>query len=253
MRSTPATAERRAARCNASGAVREPPGIGHRADHAYARIKADIFEFGLLPGDCFSEPEMALRLGVSRTPVRAALLRLAREGHVTVAPRSGWRVRPLDFKVFDELYEIRVILETAAIGKVCAISPQPALDALRRIWLVPRSQWLSDARTVASLDEAFHGTLVAAAGNAELTRLHGEVAERIRIVRRLDFRRPDRIIMTYREHAQILRHVLRRQADSAALQLSAHVTASQIEVRKITLHMLYEARRAAVEQKPAGG
>jgi DNA-binding GntR family transcriptional regulator len=230
----------------------KPPRIGQRADHAYDWIKGDIFEFRLLPGDRFSEPELAFRLGVSRTPVRQALLRLASEGYVTVASRSGWQVRPLDFKTLDDLYDVRVILETAAIRKLCEMTPQPTLDSLRGPWLSPRAQWRTDAPTVASLDEAFHATLVAATGNAELSRLHGEVSERIRIVRRLDFLQIERIRATYQEHGQILRHVLRRQADSAVLLLRAHVTASKTEVRKITLHMLYEARRRLAEHRAAG-
>lgn len=229
-----------------------PPHVARRADQAYERIKADISDFRLLPGDRFSEPAMALRLGVSRTPVREALLRLAGEGYVSVAPRSGWWVRPLDFKVFDDLYDVRVILETAALRKLCEMTIQPALDALRDTWLTPRSQWSADPRIVASLDEAFHATLVMAAGNAELAQLHGEVSERIRLVRRLDFLRPDRIRATYREHAQILRHVLHRQADSAALLLRSHVTASKLEVRKITLHMLYEARHRLAGRRVSG-
>jgi DNA-binding GntR family transcriptional regulator len=220
----------------------KPPRIGERAGHAYDRIKADILEFRLLPGDRFSEAEIALRLAMSRTPVREALLRLAGEGYVTVAPRSGWQVRLLDFKVFDDLYDVRVILETAAIGKLCEMTPQPALDALRSTWLIPRAQWLTDSIAVANLDEMFHTTLVLATGNAELAQLHGEVSERIRVVRRLDFLHLERIHATYQEHAQILRSVLRGRPDSAALLLRAHITASKLEVRKITLHMLYEAR-----------
>jgi DNA-binding GntR family transcriptional regulator len=220
----------------------KPPRVGERADHAYERIKADIFEFRLLPGDRFSEPELALRLGVSRTPVREALLRLEREGYLTVAPRSGWQVRPLDFKLFDNLYDVRLILETAAVRRLCEMTPQPVLDTLREAWLAPRMQWLTDAATVAALDEGFHATLVAATGNDELARMHREVSERIRIVRRLDFVKPHRIRATYQEHAQILRHILRRHADSASLLLRSHISASKAEVRKITLHMLYEAR-----------
>ena len=229
----------------------KPPRIGQRADHAYERIKADIFEFRLLPGDRFSEPEIALRLGVSRTPVREALVRLAREGYVTVAPRSGWQVRPLDFKAFDDLYDVRLILEMAAVRRLCEMESQPALDALRESWLAPRSQWLSDSRTLAELDEAFHTTLVAATGNEELARMHREVSERIRIIRRLDFLNPERIKTTYQEHAQILRHVLRRQADSASLLLRSHISASKAEVRKITLHVLYEARRELGNKRAA--
>ena len=213
-----------------------------RGHVAYERIKRDIFDFRLLPGDRFSEPEIAERFGMSRTPVREALLRLEREGYVTVAQRSGWQVRPLDFKAFDEFYDVRLILESAAIRRVCELDPQPPLTALREAWLAPRNQWLSDPRAVSGLDEAFHATLVAAAGNRQLSRMHGEIAERIRIIRRLDFLHPERIRATYQEHGQILRHVLRRQVDSALLLLRSHIAASKAEVRKITLHMLYEAR-----------
>ncbi len=230
----------------------KPPRVGQRADHAYERIKADIFEFRLLPGDRFSEPEIALRLGVSRTPVREALLRLAREGYVTVASRSGWQVRPLDFKAFDDLYDVRLILETAAIRRLCEMEPQSGLDSLRETWLAPRAQWLADSRAVAALDEAFHATLVAATRNQELARMHREVSERIRIIRRLDFLKPERVKTTYQEHAQILRHVLRRQSDSASMLLRSHISASKAEVRKITLHMLYEARAGVGAARVAG-
>jgi DNA-binding GntR family transcriptional regulator len=218
-----------------------------RGQVAYERIKGDIFDFRLLPGDRFSEPEIADRFGMSRTPVREALLRLEREGYVTVEQRSGWQVRPLDFKAFDEFYDVRLILESAAIRRVCELDPQPPLTSLRETWLAPRNQWISDPRTVSELDEAFHATLIAAAGNRQLSRMHGEIAERIRIIRRLDFLHPERIRSTYQEHAQILRHVLRRQADSALLLLRSHIAASKAEVRKITLHMLYEARHGLPE------
>jgi DNA-binding GntR family transcriptional regulator len=135
-----------------------------RGQVAYERIKSNIFDFRLLPGDRFSEPEIAERFGMSRTPVREALLRLEREGYVTVEQRSGWQVRPLDLKAFDEFYDVRLILESAAIRRVCELDPQPPLTSLRETWFAPRSQWFNDPRTVSELDEGFHATLVAAAG-----------------------------------------------------------------------------------------
>jgi DNA-binding GntR family transcriptional regulator len=68
------------------------------------------------------------------------------------------------------------------------------------------------------------------------------VTERIRIIRRLDFTRPDRIEATYTEHAKILRAVIQRKADQATLLLKSHIEQSKAEVRKITLHTLHEAR-----------
>jgi DNA-binding GntR family transcriptional regulator len=101
---------------------------------------------------------------------------------------------------------------------------------------------LTSALKVAALDERFHGMLVSAAGNPEVTRCHREVTERIRIIRRLDFTQAHRIDKTYDEHAQILRAVIRRRGEEAARMLRSHVESSKSEVRKITLHRLYTAR-----------
>src|SRR5271163_1927200 len=84
------------------------------AAEVYGRIRADIYDFRLLPGDRFSEGEIADRLQVSRTPVREALFRLQRDGYVDVLYRSGWQVRPFDMQQFQNLYEVRIVLETAA-------------------------------------------------------------------------------------------------------------------------------------------
>ena len=98
---------------------------------------------------------------------------------------------------------------------------------------------------MAARDEAFHCVLVAAAGNAEMARVHREVTERIRIIRRLDFTQAPRIAATYDEHAAILRAVLAGQAATAERLLHDHIAASQAEVRKITLHQVHLARTAS--------
>src|ERR1700744_5718983 len=92
------------------------------AAEVYGRIRADIFDFRLLPGDRFSEGEIADRLQVSRTPVREALFRLQRGGYVDVLYRSGWQVRPFDMRHFEELYDVRIVIETAAIEKLVRLS-----------------------------------------------------------------------------------------------------------------------------------
>jgi DNA-binding transcriptional regulator YhcF (GntR family) len=73
------------------------------AEQAYGLVKQAIFDFDLMPGDRFSEAEVSHATGVSRTPLRQALQQLQREGFVQVFPKSGWRVAPLDFDVFDQL------------------------------------------------------------------------------------------------------------------------------------------------------
>ena len=218
-----------------------------RAESAYRRIKAAVFDFVLLPGEGFTESDMAARLEMSRTPVREALFRLELEGYVQVAFRSGWSVSPFDFKKLEELYDLRIVLECAAVDRLCAAESTPDLGMLRAVWLVAEKDRKADAAEVAALDEAFHATLVSAAGNHEMARVHADVTDGIRIVRRLDFTQPPRITATYEEHAKVLRAVLARRADAAKLMLRTHIEASKAEVRKITIHKLHSARPVAGE------
>jgi DNA-binding GntR family transcriptional regulator len=213
------------------------------AEQVYATLKEEIHDFQLVAGDRFSEAELGNRLGVSRTPVREALFRLRNEGFLDVEPKLGWFVRPIDFAKLEQLYDLRIVLEIASVLRLCARAEDSAeLEALKDIWLVPVAERLTDARQVGANDEQFHATLVRAAGNSEMARVHWDVTERIRIIRRLDFTRQDRIEATYAEHAKILRAVIQRKADQATLMLKTHIEQSKAEVRKITLHTLHEAK-----------
>ena len=215
------------------------------ADSVYQRVKTDIFEFRLLPGARFSENEVAARARVSRTPVREALMRLQREGFLEVHHKSGWRVKELDFDRFEHLYDARIVLELDAVRKLCSGNAQESLTALKKAWLLPPKQRLSDWIAVAQLDEAFHATLLAAAGNPELARMHADVTERIRIVRRLDFTQAERVQYTYEEHAAILRAILARKLQQATMLLRSHIEQSKLEVRKISIHRLHMAHQEA--------
>jgi DNA-binding GntR family transcriptional regulator len=215
------------------------------AEQVYNRLKDDIFNFRLLPGDNFTETEMAQTYGVSRTPLRDALFRMQREGYLEVGFRRGWKVRPIDFDRLDNLYDLRIVLEMAALERLCQqTEPSSHLLELNAIWLLPEAERENEAVRVAALDERFHTNLVAAAGNEEMTRIHTEVTEKIRIVRRLDFLKKNRVDATYEEHGKLLKLIAKRKATEAQILLRAHITQSKLEVRKITIWMLAEARQA---------
>jgi DNA-binding GntR family transcriptional regulator len=218
------------------------------ASGVYERIKAEIFDFALLPGDRFTESEVAERVGVSRTPVREALYRLEREGYIDVSARNGWGVKPFDFAAFENLYDVRVILELAAVRRLCEMECVPDLQDLKDTWFAPAGERVDEAHTVCDMDEAFHQKLVIAAGNPEMARIHRDISERIRIIRRLDFTQAERIDATYEEHAEILRNVARRRVDQTQLLLRTHIEASKAVVRQITLHRLHSARTTLTVQ-----
>ncbi len=226
------------------------------ADEVYEQIRSDLANFVLVPGDRFSELELSDRLGVSRTPVRQALFRLQQEGQVEVLFRNGWRVLPFDFQRFDQLYDLRILIETDAVQRLCegrilgdSQASTALIQGLQSTWLGPKTRRIQDAEAVAGLDEAFHCALVQATGNHEMLRVHRDITERIRVIRRLDFTQRPRVEATYEEHAKILRAVLSGRTDTARMLLRSHIESSQIEVRKITLHQLQTVRNAQLTRR----
>jgi DNA-binding GntR family transcriptional regulator len=220
------------------------------ADQAYAAIKQQIFDFELMPGDRLSESDLAQQIEVSRTPLRQALQRLQHEGFVEAMPKVGWLVPPLSFEKFDELYDFRVLIECFAVHALCMSSEDSAaLPDLARAWQGPVNERLENPIEAGALDEMFHLRIVESTDNREMLRTYREIIERMRIIRRLDFFKPDRITATYDEHAKILTAIQKHRADEAQRLLRAHIEQSKIEVRKITLDMLYQARNRSRSER----
>ncbi|MFL9988044.1 GntR family transcriptional regulator [Paraburkholderia sediminicola] len=228
----------------AQGMPAVPAAANPLAEQVYQQLKNDIFSFRLFPGDRFSENGIAQHYGVSRTPMRDGLFRLQREGYLEVGFRRGWKVSPINFDQLDQLYDLRIVLEVAAVERVGAGGDvaHAAVEALKAIWCVEPELRESDPVKMFGMDENFHRKLVAATGNAEMLRVHNEVTERIRIVRRLDFLKPHRTSATYDEHSTMLNLIERNRVTEAIILLRAHITQSKLEVRKITLSMLAAAR-----------
>lgn len=215
------------------------------ADSVYSQLKAELFEFRLLPGDRFTEAEIADRTGASRTPVRQALYKLQREGFLNVNFRNGWEVRPLDFAQIDALYELRILLEQASVRRMSDLDADQLNDVLVPLevrWRVRPKERSTDAIQVALWDEDFHGGLVAASRNREFARVHLELTEKIRIVRRLGFTGNSRLTATYEEHSAILASLRAREFEAAAKQLALHIEVSRNGARQITLSRLQNAR-----------
>jgi DNA-binding GntR family transcriptional regulator len=104
---------------------------------------------------------------------------------------------------------------------------------------------IQDGEKVGALDENFRYELVKIAGNLEMLKMHQEISERIRIVRRLDFTKQNRIHETYEEHSKILKAILDRRGAEAKRLLTSHIDRSKIEIRKITLSAMHEIKQSS--------
>ncbi|MGF6935430.1 DNA-binding GntR family transcriptional regulator [Paraburkholderia sp. UCT70] len=221
-----------------------------RADHVYFSVRDDIFDLRLLPGDRMTEGSIADRFGVSHKPAREALQRFQSDGLMRGYVRGGWGVVPIDFKRFEDLYEMRKLIETFSVSRLFGVDSTLSatalqmLDRLDRIWNVPHAHRFRDDREMVALDEAFHEALVVAAGNAELSAAMQRVTDRIRVVRRLDLVYGDCIDDTYNEHIAILSAVRDPAADRAVELSGRHIEGSRAEVRALTTERLQRARTA---------
>lgn len=223
-----------------------------RSERVYQRLKNDIFDFKWMPAERLTESELAAAYAVSRTPIRQALYRLQQEGYVEVSFRSGWQIRPLNFQYYEQLYDVRILLEQHALQILCQQQAQaldrtqilPALQPLFETWMVKPAQYLRDLKTLSQLDEDFHCQLLQAAGNSEMARIHLQLSEKIRIIRRLDFLKADRISATYIEHQQLLQLILAQDASQASAHVEAHIRHSRDAVKQISLEILSTAQYA---------
>jgi len=212
----------------------------------YERLKTEIFEFRMPAGHRYAEQALANALGVSRTPLRMALHMLARDGYLNrLDGHSCWQVKPLDLGYYDEVYDFRTDIEVLAIRRLCEKDDVSALRALSPYWHAKPGDRPTDFRDVAAHDEDFHRAIVGLAGNREMLRTYNDLAEHIRMIRRLDFVNPARIETTFVEHGKILDLLLARKADRAEMMMRAHIGASRAEIKHITLHRLSLAASAS--------
>ncbi|MBW3667597.1 MAG: GntR family transcriptional regulator [Actinobacteria bacterium] len=152
-----------------------------RTREAYDAIKRRVIELDLPPGAAFTEGELAASLGLSKTPVREALLRLRQEGLVDAAARCGYRVTPVTIKRARDLFQLRALLEVEAAGS--AAERRLDLDALIELEQLGRQTY--DAGDRASItrfmeeNTRFHVALAELGGNEALADMLQYVLEQL--------------------------------------------------------------------------
>ena len=195
-----------------------------RVKDAYAQIKAEILSNRMPPGFQAPEPDIALRLGMSRTPVREALIRLEAEGLVELIPRRGARVLPIRAEDMREIYEILTSLEPDAAAALARRSPsddelRPLSDATRDM---ENALKCKDLEAWADADDRFHRCLLELHGNRRLrtfVQALSDQAHRARIVT-LSFR--DLPLRSTEEHLNILDALKAGDAESARRAFREH-------------------------------
>ncbi len=129
-------------------------------DYAFRVIRENIILTELVPGSLVSEKELATELGLSRTPVREAIIDLSKMGIVEVLPQRGSRITHIDYKLVDEARFMRYTLESAVCKKLCAVADLELLKPLvDNVCLQEDALHMGDYQRFMELDDQFHKTL----------------------------------------------------------------------------------------------
>ncbi|MEU3739699.1 GntR family transcriptional regulator [Streptomyces sp. NPDC032198] len=139
-------------------------------EKAYAYLKETVLTDPAMQGEFLSEQDIADRIGVSRTPIREALLLLAAEDLVDLVPKRGARVAPLSGRQITELMQLRGIVERYAAQHVIGSGRAPVRELGA---CLERQRALSgpdQAKEFIDVDHLFHSSLVSAVGNTLLDR-----------------------------------------------------------------------------------
>ena len=208
---------------------------GSMVDAAYEQVRRRILDNAWPPGHRMLEQEVALALGMSRTPVREALVRLQSEGLVEVVPRHGMRVLPVSPVDMREIYEILTALECMAAELLARRRPsddelRPLVDASAAM---DQALATDDLDAWARADEHFHAQLVALAGNRMLQATvmnHWDRAHRARV---FSLRLRPKPVNSTREHRALVERIRAGDAEGAARENRAHRERASLELLSI--------------------
>ncbi|MER5858429.1 GntR family transcriptional regulator [Streptomyces sp900105245] len=204
------------------------PRLGGRRSSFRERVadalRAALVAGELRPGEVYSAPSLAARFGVSATPVREAMLDLAKEGLVDTVPNKGFRVTAVSDRQLDEYTHIRALIEIPTVVELARTADRVSLEALR-----PAAREIVTAAVAGDLiayveaDTRFHLGLLALAGNAHLVEVVADLRKRSRLYGLTALVEAGRLLASAEEHLELLDALLERDAQAVREVMTRHL------------------------------
>jgi DNA-binding GntR family transcriptional regulator len=200
---------------------------------------------GRLPaGERINEVHLSQQLGVSRTPLREALARLAQEGALTSTPRIGYFVRPLTLEEFEQVYDIRPLLDPEAL-RLAGLPTRERMHRLRE--LNDKIQTERDPDTIIGLDDEWHLELIADCPNKVLIDLINQIIRRTRRYEIALMRERENVAVTTANHKRIMAALRRGDLEAACAALKQNMLSGREPI--IEWLTQRETNRAQVKDK----
>ena len=196
-------------------------------ESVYYRLEEEILSGALKKGDTLAEISLSRRLGVSRTPIRGAVHRLAEEGLIEIIPNKGAVVIGVNDEDLVNIYKIRMRLEGLASREAAERISDG--DKARLTELVELSEFYlakNDLERLKELDSEFHNIIYRASGNRLLEKTLSELHRNIKAYRRLSLTVPERVALSVKEHREILSAIISGNVEEADKLTFLHIEAA---------------------------
>jgi DNA-binding GntR family transcriptional regulator len=187
-------------------------------------LRAAMVSGTLRPGVIYSAPALAATFGVSATPVREAMLDLAKEGLVEAVRNKGFRITEVSERDLDELTELRLLIEVPTTVRLAGRLDKAALARLRSLAkAIEAGLAAGDLIAYLEADREFHLTLLGHAGNRHLVELVGDLRSRARLYGLTHLADSGVLIDSAREHATLLDALAKGDAEAAETLMRQHI------------------------------
>ena len=175
---------------------------------AYRALKEAIRDNVFAPGDQGSEQEIALRLGMSRTPVHEALIRLQAEGLVRIVPKRGIVVLALSPDDMREVYDVIIALEGMAAESIAAMAEPERRRIAAELSSINAEMKIAlqreDLDAWAYADDRFHRALIDRCGNTRLARMANSIMDQSHRARMMTLRLRAKLMKSVTEHQSLV-------------------------------------------------
>lgn len=221
------------------------------AEQVHVSLRADIVHARLRPGTLLSENQQALRLGVSRTPVRESIRRLVQEGWVHVLPQRGTRVSLLSLARIREALFVREAVETHGLRRLLAAAPDAQAWKQLDACIALQSHALKEQQLEATLnaDAQFHRTLLDLCGMGAVWPVVAQARDMHQRVRAIALPELQSGQQALSDHRAIVRALRKGDAQAAVAALALHLRHNEVLVQKIAqLHPEYFEGPADVDR-----
>jgi DNA-binding GntR family transcriptional regulator len=193
---------------------------------AFAWLREEILSGRMRPGQALSENEIAQRLGVSRTPVREAIIRLESEGLLAVRPQVGTTVAPIDVDAVADVQFLREAIECRTIALAAQrVTAADAKDLRAQLKAQARVAARGDHAAFVPLDDRLHQKLLAIAGRPRVWRAVEDAKAQLDRVRFLSLEDPAWLAAIHRQHEEIVDRVIAGDANGAVAAMEQHLRA----------------------------